>query len=130
MVDRAERYDIVPQTLMGNLLIDVTVDAWRAGVAGPTAITANVWHDLIALPLTYIGAEDEADRLATVLRSAAAAANRVARPPLKLVEFQVALCQIGRDGRDSDRVTRAIWVFIGRGDHGRALRIIMSARDF
>ncbi len=97
---------------------------------GLTAITANLWHDFISLPLAYTGGEDEVGRLRNVLNRAVAEATHFGNSTNILIEFQVALSPIGPDGGDSDLVTRHLWMYYGRDENGGAVWTIMTARDF
>ena len=82
---------IYAQPFERYLLVDVTAEAKRAGFAGLTAITANLWHDFISLPLAYTGGQDEVGRLRNVLNRAVAEATHFGNFTNILIEFQVAL---------------------------------------
>ncbi len=118
------------RTLQGYLLVDVTTEAKRNGLAGPTAITANVWHDFVALPRRYKGVQGEVGRLRILLSRAGAEVTRFGNSTVTLIEIQVDVSPVSPDGRDCDLVTRTLWLCLEPSDGGRVVWTIMSTRDF
>ena len=92
------------QAIADGELIDVTDTAKEAGVKFPTAVTATVWNDYVAVPEELKGQQDEMGRLWDILWMFSCAV-RSRQVTGEIGTFQVIIAKPDKgDWRDNEKV--------------------------